>query len=72
MKLNHSAQAAAHARNIQHRAVFLWAVMGAVLLGLALLFSNGLIYQALFVPVVFAGVYAAACLVFEIWDELRG
>lgn len=72
MKLHHSAQAAAHARNIQHRVVFLWAVMGAVLLGLALLFSNGLIYQALFVPVVFAGVYAAACLVFEIWDELRG
>lgn len=72
MKLNHSAQAAAHARKPLCRPVFVWAVAASVLLGLALLFSNGLIYQALFVPVVFAGVYAAACLVFEIWDELRG
>ena len=71
MTIDHSAQAATRTCKLQRRTVFLWAVLAAVLLGLAALAANGRLYQLLFLPVVFAGVYAAACLLFEIMEELR-
>ena len=42
----------------------------ALVLGLFALFANGLFFRVLFVPVVFAGVYAAACLCFDIIHDL--
>ena len=39
--------------------------------GLVALFANGLFFRVLFVPVVFAGVYAAVCLLFDIAHDLR-
>lgn len=42
----------------------------ALVLGLFALFANGLFFRVLFVPVVFAGVYAAACLFFDIAHDL--
>ena len=42
----------------------------ALVVGLVALFANGLFFRVLFVPVVFAGVYAAVCLLFDIAHDL--
>ena len=46
------------------------AVVGVILAGLAALLANGLLYQVMFLPVIFFGVYAAVNLCFEIWEDL--
>lgn len=45
-------------------------VIGVILAGLAALLANGLLYQVMFLPVIFFGVYAVVCLCFEIWNDL--
>ena len=46
------------------------AVVGVILAGLAALLANGLLYQVMFLPVIFFGVYAVVGLCFEIWEDL--
>ena len=69
--MKHSAEFAVRSHKTNRRIGLLFlAVLTAVLIGLAVLFANGLFFQVMFVPVIFGGVYAAACLCFEIWEDL--
>ncbi len=69
--MNRSAEYTVRPRKVARCPGFLFfGVLAVVIAGLALLLANGLLYQVMFVPVIFGGVYAAACLCFEIVEDL--
>ena len=63
-------KSAAVRKGLRRPAFLPLSLVAAIAVGLAALFANGLFYQVMFVPVIFAAVYAASCLCFEIWEDL--
>ncbi|MBR5559568.1 MAG: hypothetical protein IKU72_04920 [Oscillospiraceae bacterium] len=69
--MKHSAEYRMHThKNHRCSGIAFLAVIAMVIIGLAVLFANGLFFQVMFVPVIFGGVYAATCLCFDIIQDL--